>query len=341
MEQKLSFNKDNLDCYNKAYRGEFCSEFVHKFNQDIFTIPYKYGKFFKHAYLHSEDDHHRVDIVKGKYFIPDIKTNHLIYKDYKGKPYAIDIISSLLVPATYNFIHEKKIFPKFVKIFFKNIEDILYFTKLLDIKEVLQFIEGLFKLHKATDVQKISINEFISKSGGEQYIKDMIASYMYKISKFLAKPSHEQENYLRLEVKVAELLKNIEYDMNVNNKKKDLVQYFISCKNSGLNNELDYFSLNCIKEIISSIEQTISDNYSSEYYNRAEINDIIYLIEGNPIYSKFLSVYSNVEKHYYKFQYIELINNKFYSEFLSLTNGFDDKTRKLLIINLIILAQNN
>lgn len=350
MEQKLSYNKDNLDCYSKSFQGELGPDFISNFDKGIFIIPYKYRTLFIIVTLFIEEKYIQAYIVKDKYFILDAKSKTLNLKDYKGKIDAVNIISSLLVPATYNFVHEKKIFPKFVEIFFANIKDIMHFTKLLNIKEVSQFIESLFKLHKATDVQKISINEFISKSGGEQYIKDMIAGYMCTMSRFLTKSKNKQEYYLRIEDKLAELLKNIEYDLNSddnknsnkNSNKKDFVQNFMSYKNvSYFNSELDYFSLNCIKEIIRSIDQKISDIYISDYYNREEVNDIMYLIEGNPIYSKFLSAYSGVEKHYYKFQHTALINNTFYSEFLSLRGLLGVEVDKLLMINLTILMQNN
>lgn len=342
MERKLSYNKDNLDCYSKSYDEDINPEFIRAFNEGKLVIPYKFTNLFVDCFLKIDDRVRHVYIVKDKYFIPDKKTKHLPFDDYKGTQDAINIISMLLVTRTYNFLHKKNILPKFIPIFFKNIKDILYFTNLLKIKEISQFIENLFKLHKVTDVKKTPILEFINNLGGESYIKDMIASYVYFKSRSLRNNKDEKDKHNKIEIEVAEILNTVTENMKTDKVKENFLDYVIYIgKSSFLRAGLTFLSFTSIKKVILRIEEMISDKYIMEYYNREEINDINYLIEGKPIYSKFLSAYSDVEKHYYKFQYTEFIKNPFYNEFVSLCGSFDDKTNKLLMINLAILMQNN
>ena len=287
--------------------------------------------FFPNKYFNGVDIHD--DEFKGV----DIHVD-----EFKGSTLSLRLVSIILSNDLMNVVKTHKYYPKFVKVFFKHLVDIMYWVDKYKITEVYDFLKNMLTLRWPTKISLISNIEYIMINGGSNFIYRILGeiisqkTYNRKVKKNDKLKDHiESIKHNLVKENQDDRCQHLTEDLKDHD--KETVKQFISKHDDRL-----YFGheeRSIFKKIMDHVTFCRGNKYFKNLDKFPECDMNLVVSPNQKVYSHFLWVYGEMTEYVYNLRQHELPNNDFYNLMLTKLSILPNDLAEMLKANLYVLSQ--
>lgn len=249
--------------------------------------------------------------------------------EFKGSTLSLRLVSIILSNELMNVVKTHKYYPKFVKVFFKHLVDIMYWVDKYKITEVYDFLKNMLTLRRPTKISLISNIEYIMINGGSNFIYRILGEI---ISQKTYNRKVKKNDKLRDHI---ESIKHLTEDLKDHD--KETVKQFISKHNDRL--YFGYEERSIFKKIMDHVIFCRGNKYFKNLDKFPECDMNLVVSPNQKVYSHFLWVYGEMTEYVYNLRQHELPNNDFYNLMLTKLSILPNDLAEMLKANLYVLSQ--